>query len=67
MYEIRYLLSGVTLVAAQLRVRLERLMVLVVQGRRPKSLLVWAVQRSDGMFFHRDHLVFLRSRCLLMA
>jgi len=67
MYAIRHLLSEVMLVAAQLQVRLEHLMVQVAQGRRLMSLLVWAVQRSDGMFFHHDHQVFLHSRCLLMA
>ena len=40
MYVIRHLLSEVMLVAAQLQVRLEHLMVQVAQGRRLMSLLV---------------------------
>jgi hypothetical protein len=39
MYVVEYLLSEVRLVAAQLQVRAQHLMVLVVQGRRPESLL----------------------------
>jgi len=40
MYVMQYLLFEVTLAAAQLQARPEHLMALVVQGRRPESLLV---------------------------